>query len=414
MKYLVISRINTIRKISFMIKTIHKAYKFRLEPNEEQKTLLAKHFGCTRFVYNHFLSERKSQYDETHKSDNYYVQAKKLTELKKDEEHAWLNEINSQTLQYALRHLEMAYVNFFRGNAKFPNFKSKKCKNSFSVPQHIVVKDEKIFFPKFKDGIKLRQHCKINGTIKSATITLTPTGKYFVSILTKQTYEPYEKTNKSVGIDLGIKDFVITSDGMKYKNNRYTKKYQRKLKHAQQHLSRKEKGSCQYERQRLKVAKIYEKIANCRVDNLHKISTKLVRQYDIICVEDLNVKEMVKNHKFAKYIADISWGTFIQFLSYKCELNDKMLVKIGRCYPSSQSCSECGYVNKEVKNLKVREWTCPHCGKHHDRDVNAAKNILKEGLKDISVGTVDYTDGDGARLGNKQLSMKSEITISLS
>ena len=396
-----------------MLKTIHKAYKFRLEPNEEQKSLLAKHFGCTRFVYNHFLSERKAQYDKTHKSDNYYVQAKKLTELKKNEEHAWLNEINSQTLQHALRHLETAYVNFFRGNAKFPNFKSKKSKNSFSVPQYVVVKDGKIFFPKFNGGIKFKQHREIIGTIKSATVSLTPTGKYFVSILTEQTYEPYGKTNKSVGIDLGIKDFVITSDGRKYKNNRYTKKYQRKLKQAQQHLSRKQKGSRQYEKQRLKVARIHEKIANYRMDNLHKVSTELVKQYDIICVEDLNIKGMIKNHRLAKHIADVSWGTFIQFLSYKCDLNDKTLVKIGRYYPSSQSCNECGYVNKTVKDLIVREWTCPHCGCIHDRDVNAAKNILKEGLRDISAGTADYTDGDGVRLVCKQLSVKSEAAMSL-
>ena len=200
---------------------------------------------------------------------------------------------------------------------------------------------------------------------------------------------------------------------MKYKNNRYTKKYQRKLKRAQQHLSRKQHGSRQYEKQRLKVARIHEKIANCRVDNLHKVSTELVRQYDIICVEELNVKGMMKNHKLAKHITDVSWGTFVQFLSYKCELNEKTLVKIGRYYPSSQSCNKCGYVNKKVKDLKVREWTCPHCGKHHDRDVNAAKNILKEGLIDISAGTADYTDGDGVRLGNKQLSVKSEAAMSL-
>ena len=324
-----------------------------------------------------------------------------------------MNEINSQTLQHALRHLETAYVNFFRGNAKFPNFKSKKSKNSFSVPQHVVVKDGKIFFPKFKDGIKFKQHREIIGTIKSATVSLTPTGKYFVSILTEQTYEPYGKTNKSVGIDLGLKDFAVTSDGRKYKNNRYTKKYQRKLKREQQHLSRKQHGSHQYEKQRLKVARIHEKIANSRTDNLHKVSTELVKHYDIICIEDLNVKGMVKNHRLTKHITDASWGTFVQFLSYKCELNDKTLVKIGRYYPSSQSCSECGHVNKEVKDLKVREWTCPNCGCVHDRDVNAAKNILREGLRDISAGTVDYTDGDGVRLVCKQLSVKSEAAMSL-
>ncbi len=195
------------------MKTIHKAYKFRIEPNEEQKVLLAKHFGCVRFVYNHFLSERKEQYDLNHKSDNYYAQAKKLTELKKDGEHYWLNEINSQTLQHALRHLETAYVNFFGKRAKFPNFKSKKAKNSFHVPQFVELKNDKLCFPKFKEGIKVRLHRKVAGIIKSATISLTPTGKYFVSVLTEVKYEPMVGTHKCVGIDLGLKDFVITSDG---------------------------------------------------------------------------------------------------------------------------------------------------------------------------------------------------------
>lgn len=379
------------------MKTIHKAYKFRLEPNEDQKVLLAKHFGCVRFVYNHFLSERKEQYDLNHKSDNYYTQAKKLTELKKDGEHYWLGEINSQTLQHALRHLETAYVNFFKKRAKFPNFKSKKAKNSFHIPQFVEMKDGKLYFPKFKDGIKVNLHREVVGTIKSATISLTPTGKYFVSILTEVEYEPIVGTHKVVGIDLGLKDFVITSDGKKYKNNRYTKKYQKKLSKAQKHLSRKVKGSSEYEKQRLKVGKVYEKITNSRNDNLHKVSIDLIRKYDLICVEDLNVKGMVRNHKLAKHIQDASWTTFLNYLQYKADWNNKQIIKIDRFYPSSQTCSECGYINTKVKDLSIREWVCPKCGESHNRDVSAAKNILKEGLRNISGGTLDYTAGDEVR-----------------
>ena len=379
------------------MKVVYKTYKFRLEPNTEQKVLLAKHFGSVRFVYNYFLSERKHQYDETHKSDNYYAQAKKLTDLKKDGEHLWLKEINSQTLQQTLRHLETAYVNFFRGDAKFPNFKSKKSRNSFSVPQFVELKNNKVYFPKFKDGIKVRQHRKVEGKIKSATISLTTTGKYYVSLLTEQMYEPLPKSNKQVGIDLGLKDFVITSDGKAYKNNRYTKKYQRKLAIAQKHLSRKQYGSNEYEKQRLKVAKIHEKIANSRNDNLHKVSADLISKYDIICLEDLNIKGMVKNHKLANHIQDASWGTFVTYLQYKADMNNKRIVKIDRFYPSSQTCNVCGYVNGKVKDLSVREWICPQCGTTHNRDINAAINILNEGLRNISAGTVDYTDGDGVR-----------------
>lgn len=395
------------------MKVVYKTYKFRLEPNAEQKVLLAKHFGSVRFVYNYFLSERKRQYDETHKSDNYYEQAKKLTELKKDGEHIWLKEINSQTLQHALRHLETAYVNFFRGNAKFPNFKSKKSKNSFSIPQFVELKDCKLYIPKFKEGIKIKLHREVLGKINSATISLTTTGKYYVSLLTEQLYEPIEKTSKQIGIDLGIKDFVITSDGKTYKNNRYTKKYQRQLAIAQKHLSRKQYGSNGYEKQRLKVARIQEKIANSRNDNLHKVSLNLVRKYDVICIEDLNIKGMVHNHKLAKHIQDCAWGTFTLYLQYKAEMNDKRIVKIDRFYPSSQACSECGHINGGVRDLSVREWTCPNCGAKHNRDINAARNILKEGLKNISAGTVDYTDGDDVRHSSECCCQRSQKPLNL-
>ena len=284
----------------------NRAYKFRIYPNKEQQAILARYFGSVRFVYNHFLAERKQQYEKTQHSDDYYKQAKSLTELKKQEEYSWLKEINSQTLQHALRHLETAYVNFFRGTAKFPNFKSKKSKNSFSVPQNCSLSSGRIYIPKFKEGIKVKEHRKVKGLVKQMTISLTPTGKYYVSILTEELYEAIQKTNKGVGIDLGLKDFVITSEGKKYKNHRYIKQYEKELAMAQKHLSRKQHGSNSYEKQRRKVAKIYEKISSCRLDMQHKVSLDLIRKYDIICLEDLNIKGMVKNHRLAKAINDAS------------------------------------------------------------------------------------------------------------
>ncbi len=361
------------------MKIIHRIYKFELLPNEEQKTLLDKHFGCVRYVYNHFLNERKEQYQADKKTDNYYGQARTLTDLKKEQDTIWLKEVNSQTLQFALRSLDTAYVNFFRGNAKFPRFKSRKDKNTFTVPQHTKVVNDRIYVPKFKSGIKVNIHREIKGEVGKFTISKTPTGKYFVSILTEQEYTPSKKTNKSIGIDLGLKDFAITSDGIKYKNNRYTKRYERQLKKAQQHLSRKTKGSNGFEKQKLKVAKIHEKITNTRQDVLHKVSNDIVSNYDVICLEDLNVKGMIKNRKLSKHIADASWGTFVRFVEYKADWNNKTVVKINRWYPSSKTCNVCGYINQDL-NLSIREWTCKN-GHKLDRDLNASQNILKEGLK---------------------------------
>ena len=382
-------------------------------PNTEQQELLGKYFGCTRFVYNYFLNERMEQYKTTQKSDNFYTQSKKLTQLKKQDDYGWLKEVNSQSLQFTLRCLDTAYVNFFRGNSRFPRFKSKKSKNSFTVPQACSVVDNSISLPKFKSTIKIKKHQDISGNVRSMTISEDCDGKYYVAILTEQSYEPIQKSNKSVGIDLGLKDFVITSDGKVYKNHRYTKKYERQLSKAQKHLSRKKKDSRSFENQRRKVVKIHKKISNSRNDVLHKVSTGLVRNYDIICCEDLNVKGMIKNHKLAKHIADASWGTFINYLEYKCEREDKTLVKINRYFPSSQTCSECGYINQNTKDLSVREWTCPKCGVHHNRDLNAAINILREGLTTLSAGTADYTGGDDVRLACKQLSVKPEAHKSL-
>lgn len=390
------------------MKMVNKTYRFRLFPTAEQEILLAKHFGCVRYVYNHFLNERKEQYQANKKSDNYYKQAATLAKLKKEEDTKWLKEVNSQSLQFALRSLDTAFLNFFRGKAQFPKFKSKKHKNTFTIPQFGKLEDGKIIIPKFKDGIKVKLHREVKGKIDKMTITKTPTGKYHVSIFTEQIIDELPKTGKQVGIDLGLKDFVITSDNKKFKNNRYITKYAKQLKKAQQHLSRKQKGSNGFEKQKLKVARIHEKIANCRLDTLHKVSKELVKSYDIIVLEDLNVKGMIKNHKLSKHIADASWGNFVTLLQYKCDWYGKKLVKVNRFYPSSKTCSECGWINQELK-LSDREWTCNSCGAIHDRDWNASKNILKEGLKNLSAGTVEYTDGDLNKTSEKKhKSMKSE------
>lgn len=398
------------------MRKIHRTYKFRLYPNREQSELLARHFGCARFVYNHFLNQRKEQYRLTGKSDNFYAQERSLTELKKQKATAWLKEVNSQSLQFALRSLETAYTNFFKKRAKFPNFKSKHSKNSFTVPQYVSIVGGRLFLPKFKEGIKCHVHREITGKVGKATISKTPSGKYFVSVFTEEEYvTPVKKSGKSVGVDMGLKDLLITSEGETFKNNRYTKRYERKLAKAQRHLSRKKKGSRGFENQKLKVARLHEKIANSRADYLHKCSISLVRRYDTICIEDLNVKGIEKNHRLAKSITDASWGIFVSMLTYKAEWNGKKVVKIDRYFPSSQTCNVCGYVNKHTKDLSVREWECPVCHTHHDRDVNAAINILRFGLNHTSAGAVDYTGGEEVRadLSESRSSAKPETHKSL-
>lgn len=379
------------------MKKILKAYKFEIRPDKEQKILLSKHFGCTRFIYNYFLNHRKQQYISLGKSDSYYGQNKLLTDLKRQEGFEWLNEVNSQSLQEALRNLEKAYTNFFSKRAEFPKFKSKKKnKNSFTAHQNVKLLGDRIKIPKFKKPIKIIMHREVKGEVKSATFSLTSTGRYYVSILVEQEHNVQKHTGKTCGIDLGLKDLVITSDSQRYKNPKHTKKYEIELAKAQRRLARKKKGSKGRERQRLVVAKIHEKIRNVRQDNLHKISRELVNNYDVICVEDLNIKGMVKNKKLAKHISDASWGEFVRMLEYKCEWDNKQLIRIGRFFPSSKTCSECGWINQNL-TLSDRNWQCAN-GHVLDRDVNAANNIMKEGLREIGAGHSDYTDGGYVRL----------------
>jgi putative transposase len=384
---------------------IYKSYQFRLKPTEEQKVLLEKHFGCSRFVYNHFLKEKQEHYARTKECLNYYTCCGNLVKLKRNE-FEWLKEVNAQSLIDSLRHLESAYSNFFHKRSKFPKYKSKKNRNSFSIPQYVKVVKNKVFFPKFSEGIKFIKHGKIDRKkICYATLSKIPSGKYFVSITCEIIQPTLPKTNKSVGIDLGLKDFAITSEGKTYSNPRYFKKYQKKLKIAQQHFQRKEKhtevrqdevkytkSSNRREKQRIKVAKIHEKIVNSRKDMQHKVSTDLIRNYDTICLESLGVKNMMQNHKLARSIADASWSSFIEKLKYKAKLYGREIIQIDKFFPSSKMCSKCGWINQAL-TLDVREWTCPQCNSVYNRDVNAAINILAQGINIQSLGTNDNRHG---------------------
>lgn len=354
-------------------------YRYRLYPNKEQTIYLSKLFGCCRLVYNHFLNEKQTQYKEVKSSDSYNTQQSKLTQLRKTEEYGFLNEMPLQVLQASLRNMHTAFDRFYKHKGGYPNYKSKRDKQAFRMPQKFKIKDNKLYIPKLKSGIKCVVSKELIGEPCFVTVIKTKSGKYYVSITVKQdNYQPYTNTNKSVGLDLGIKDLVITSDGVKYPRlKKQIKQFKRKLKHNQRHLSRKQHGSKRYEKQVLKCNRIYEKITNVKVDYIHKITTELVKTYDIIKVEDLNIKGMVKNHKLAEAINECNWGEFVNMLQYKCDWNGKQLVKVDWFYPSSQLCSKCGNKNKKLKSLNIRQWTCECCGSEHDRDVNAAINILK-------------------------------------
>lgn len=370
---------------------IHKAYKIRIYPNPMQKEIIEKTFGCTRFVYNYFLSERKEKYEKDKISINAYKQLLELTELKRN--YLWLKEVDSIALQKCIFNLDKAFENFYHGKG-YPKFRAKGKHDSYQTEIRIneykgVIhesiridfKKREIILPKLKK-VKFRGYRNIKyiaGKIKSATIS-KEANKYFASVLVEILFvKPQINPTSIVGLDLGIKDFIVTSNGEKLKNQ--VKNYEKRLKGLQKGLSRCKAGSKNRYKMKLKIQRLYLKIRNARKHMIYKLANKILKEDDIIAVENLDVKDMYKVHSIAKHLSKVPMGEFLRVLKYKAEWLGKKVIEINRYYPSSQICNRCDYKNKEVKDLSVRKWTCPSCGMEHDRDFNASINIMFEGIK---------------------------------
>ncbi|AFZ53051.1 RNA-guided endonuclease InsQ/TnpB family protein [Cyanobacterium aponinum] len=380
---------------------MHRAIKVRIYPNKTQAKKLSQVMGCCRWWYNYALNLCVDTYKATGKTLKQVALNKYLPKLKKEEDTAWLGDCYSQCLQSTTLNLTKAFKNFFEGRAKYPRYKSYQGRQSCQYPQNVSIVDGCLKIPQL-GLVKAVIHRIFEGEIKTVTVSKTPTGKYYASILfdTKQTFPEVTITGKVCGIDLGIKDFAIVHDGRKtskYANPRHIKKHEKNLARKQQKLARKQKGSKNREKARKLVAKVHERISNARQDFLHKLSRKIVNNNQVVVIEQLNIKGMVRNHNLAKAISDVGWGTLINFLDYKLKQKGGLLVEIDRWFPSSKTCSHCHYQMSEMP-LEIREWTCPSCGSHHDRDENASKNIRAEGIRKIQTdGTAVSASGGSVR-----------------
>ena len=390
---------------------VQKAVKVQIYPRESDKELLAKHFGVRRFIFNKFLEIRQKEYLENKVSIGYNACSALVTEMKKQPEYEWLNEVNSQSIQAALKDLDGAYDKFFRKISKFPKFKSKhNSRQSFKVPQFAKIDWEAktLKIPKFKTPFKFRgKHSGELIKINSVTISKNASGKYFASIQGEFEIPEKESTGEIIGVDLGIKSLLIDSNGTEIKNERFLKKHLKKLKYLHRQHSKKSKGSKSRERSRIKLAKQYQKVTDQRNNYLHQVSTKLINDNQVIVLEDLAVKSMVKNHKLAQAISDVSWGRLVSMLKYKASWYNRQVILIDRFYPSSKTCSHCHHLMSSM-DLSIREWVCPSCGTHHDRDVNAAKNILRQGLNIMSgLGTKSDTKQKRMEASGSKQSLRS-------
>src|SRR6266446_1300675 len=365
-----------------------RAYQYRIYPSDEQKKILAQTFGCARFVYNWALRLRTDAYYQEQKRVYYDETSAMLTNLKQQPEYFWLNDVSCVPPQQALRHLDRAFRNFFEGRAQYPVFKSKKGNQSAEYTTSAFKWDgTHVTLAKMQEPLDIHWSRPLPKGAKPTTVTVTKdtAGRYFVSILIEEDIKPLPVVNKQVGLDLGLTSMVVLSTGEAVGNPRYFSKDEKKLAKAQRRHAKKKKGSKNQNKARLKVARIHAKIADRRRDYQHKLSTRIIRENQVVCIESLAVKNMVQNHHLAKSISDVGWSEFVRQLEYKAEWYGRTLIKIDKWYPSSKRCFDCGHILDSL-TLDVRAWTCPECGVHHDRDINAAKNILAVGLTVAACG----------------------------